>query len=365
LLGINPWGLVSIVTAAVSCLFIFFLWKNAASTPVVRRFTVLLLVENIAVLSSSGGIPLLINYNLSPQADDMFTLVHHAADVLMLTLYPIFVAHALPITALKHLVTVPARTALYSVGFIAYVLLVLLRFGVIDWHIEPDTPIYLLLIIMFIAIFILSLIGVKTATTKLAREKALAFVCAFGIRDLAWTAVLLAALTGLATKTPMLVNTVYVGGTLVYIPIMTYGILKVQMLDIEIRLKSTIRNTLLAGAFIAFFYVISEGTNMFLSSQLGDAIGFVVSALLTIFLSPLHRWAERFSSRLVNKDIERADYTASRGLEIYSAAVEEALAYGEITQSQIALLDRLKDALHISVDDAERLERELQFSRAT
>ena len=103
----------------------------------------------------------------------------------MLTLYPLFVAHALPIPALKHLVTVPARITLYSIGFFAYALLVLLRFGIVKSDIEPDTPIYLLLIIMFIAIFILSLVGVQTANTKLAREKAVAFVCAFGIRDLA------------------------------------------------------------------------------------------------------------------------------------------------------------------------------------
>ena len=92
-------------------------------------------------------------------------------------------------------------------------------------------------------------------------------------------------------------------------------------------------------------------------------IGFAASALLTVFLTPLHHWAERFSSKLVSADTDDADYPASRSLQIYSAAVEEALAYGEISKGHIGLLDRLKDSLQVSQDNATRLELELGFNR--
>jgi hypothetical protein len=145
---------------------------------------------------------------------------------------------------------------------------------------------------------------------------------------------------------------------------MAYGILKLQMLDIEVRLKSTIKNSIRAGIFIALFYVISEGADTLLTAQIGGLIGFVVSALLTLFLTPLQRWADQFSSKMVSTDIENADYPASRSLQMYSAAVEETMAHGEITRSHISLLDRLKESLQLSQEDATRLEQNLNFNRA-
>jgi hypothetical protein len=221
------------------------------------------------------------------------------------------------------------------------------------------------MVILFLLSFAFSLAGVNTAKTKLAREKALAFVFAFGIRDIAWGALYLAATTGWIEKAPMLLTQLYVGTSLIYIPIMTYGILKLHMLDIEIRLKTTVRNTVLAGAFVSLFYLISEGANILLSSQLGDVIGFVASALLTLFLAPLHRWADAFSAKLVDTGQDDEDYPASRGQEIYSAAVEETLAYGEITRGHVALLDRLKESLHVSEADAMRLELAQNFDRVS
>jgi len=362
---LNPWGFTSLFTVLVSVLFVYFLWRIVSPSLLIKRFTVLLLIENIAILTSSAGIELLLNYKLTGQTETILALIHHLTDVLLLALYPVFVAHALPVKALKPLTTVRSRYALYTVGSVVYALLVLMRLGFIESSFEPDTPLYLLLVIMFVVMLVFSAFAVKKAKTQLEKEKAMAFVCAFGVRDLAWAAVYFAAVTGLIMKAPMFFNQLYVGATLVYIPIMIYGILKVQLLDIEIRLKSTIKNTLLGGAFIAFFYLISEGTNEFLSSQLGGVVAFVVSILLTIFLSPLHRWAEHVASRLIHGDIDSPDYSASRGLQIYSAAVEEALAYGAITRGQIALLDRLRESLQLPEDDARAVEQGLNLNRAS
>jgi hypothetical protein len=48
---------------------------------------------------------------------------------------------------------------------------------------------------------------------------------------------------------------------------------------------------------------------------------------------------------------------------MYSAAVEETLAYGEVSKGQISLLDRLRDSLNVSKEDADRMERSLNFNR--
>jgi hypothetical protein len=215
-----------------------------------------------------------------------------------------------------------------------------------------------------VVIFFVSLAGLKVAKTKLAREKAVAFVCAFGFRDLAWASVYLLAATGWYQYVPVLTDQLYVGSTLLYIPIMVYGILKLQMLDIEIRLKSTIRNSILAGMFAVMFFVVFEGANALVSERFSGMIGFAVSGLLTWLLTPLHRWAEKVSSKLVVGDVESADYAFSRSFQVYSAAVEETLAFGDVTKGHVALLDRLRDSLQLSADDAARLEKELQFDRA-
>jgi hypothetical protein len=362
---LNPWGFTSIVAAIVSLLFAYFLWKTATPTPVTRRFIVLLLIEIVTALTSDSGIYLLINGNLSQETGLILGIIHTLGDFLMLVLYPIFVAYALPVKFLKPLTTPVGRYTLYTIGLILCVLFMLIHFSVIESDMVVDMWLYEAMVIMFVVMFVISLVGVKAAKTKLAKEKALAFVCAFGFRDLAWAALYLSVVTGWIEKAPILLGQLYVGPTLIYIPIMVYGILKLQMLDIEIRLKSTIKNSALAGIFVALYYVISEGANNLLSDQLGGFIGFAASALLTLFLTPLHRWADRFSSKLVSTDIDNADYPASRSLQIYSAAVEETLAFGAITRAHISLLDRLKDSLQISQDDATRLELNLNFSRAS
>ena len=361
---LNPWAFTSIAAAIVSLSFAYFLWRTAASTPVTRRFIALLLIEIVTVLTSGGGIPQLVNFNLSKETTLVIELIHHVGDFLMLVLYPVFVAYALPVKFLKPLTTTTGRYTLYTIGFILCVLFMLIHFEVIESDMAVDMWLYQAMVIMFVVIFVISLAGVKLAKTKLAKEKALAFVCAFGFRDLAWAALYLSVVTGWIEKAPIFLGQLYVGPTLIYIPIMVYGILKLQMLDIEIRLKSTIRNSVLAGIFVVLYYLISEGANTLLSDQLGGLIGFAASALLTLFLTPLHRWADRFSSKLVSADIDNADYPAARSLQIYSAAVEETLAYGEISKGHIALLDRLKDSLQVSQDDATRLELDLEFNRA-
>ncbi len=362
---LNPWGFTSVAAAIVSLLFAYFLWRTAAPTPVTRRFIVLLLIETVTVLTSFPGLPLLLNFNPSQDTGSVFETIHYVGDFLMLILYPIFVAYALPIKFLKPLTTLAGRYTLYTIGLVSLVLFMLVHFMIIESDIELDMLLYPAMVIMFVVIFVISLAGVKLAKTKLGKEKALAFVCAFGFRDLAWATVYLAATTGLVEKVPMLIYQLYVGPTLIYIPIMAYGILKLQMLDIEIRLKSTVKNSVLAGIFVALFYLISEGANTILSDQLGGLIGFAASALLTLFLTPLHRWADHFSSKLVSADIDDDDYPASRSLQIYSAAVEETMAYGEITRGHISLLNRLKDSLNVSQDDATRLELNLNFRRAS
>ena len=132
---------------------------------------------------------MLFDGNLSQELIQVLDIIHHLGDFLVLVLYPIFVAYALPIKFMKPLTTPAGRYTLYAIGLILCVLFMLIHFSVIESDIQVDMLLYLVLVTMFITMFVISLVGVKLANTKLARERAIAFVCALGFRDLAWATV--------------------------------------------------------------------------------------------------------------------------------------------------------------------------------
>ena len=75
-------------------------------------------------------------------------------------------------------------------------------------------------------------------------------------------------------------------------------------------------------------------------------------------VSPLHRLTEWLSGQVVRVD-EGSEYRAYRKLQMYAAAVEDSLAYGEIGPAQRTLLDRLRQSLEMSPEDALRIESDL------
>jgi len=54
------------------------------------------------------------------------------------------------------------------------------------------------------------------------------------------------------------------------------------------------------------------------------------------------------------------EYVAFRKLQVYEAALTEALPDGKISERERELLNRLRDSLGISVFDADAIESELQ-----
>jgi hypothetical protein len=97
-----------------------------------------------------------------------------------------------------------------------------------------------------------------------------------------------------------------------------------------------------------------------LSSELGNVFGLLAAAAVVFFMAPLQRFAERVASTAIPNTQNTPEYTAFRKLQVYEAAVAEALQGGGISQKERALLIRLRDTLGISTADADTRERELQ-----
>lgn len=114
----------------------------------------------------------------------------------------------------------------------------------------------------------------------------------------------------------------------------------------------------LAAAFFAVFYLVTEGADRLLTSELGNWIGLLASGLLVFFLAPLQRIAEWIATLAMPNTQNTPEYAAYRKLQVYEAAFEEALP-GGISTKERALLNHLRKSLEIAHSDAAALENDL------
>jgi hypothetical protein len=157
---------------------------------------------------------------------------------------------------------------------------------------------------------------------------------------------------------------VYPVGSLLEVPLIAYGILSTQLFDIDLRVKWTIRQSTLAAMLIATIYFTSETANRLLSNQLGAWPGLIAAALIVYFLAPLQRIAERVADRAMPATVSTPEYLSYRKMQVYEAALTEALGGDGISEKERAILTRLRDTLGVSADDARAMEEDLRARRA-
>jgi hypothetical protein len=138
-----------------------------------------------------------------------------------------------------------------------------------------------------------------------------------------------------------------------------YGILRTQLFDINLIIRWTIKQSTVATTFIAVFYLVTEGADRFLASEFGNWIGLLATAPLIFFLAPLQRFAERIVTLAMPNTQNTPEYAAYRKLQVYEAALEDALP-GGISEKERSLLNHLRDSLGIASSDAVALENDLR-----
>jgi hypothetical protein len=110
---------------------------------------------------------------------------------------------------------------------------------------------------------------------------------------------------------------------------------------------------------VTIVYLVSEGAEQLLSSELGSFAGLLASAVVVFFLAPLQRFAERVASVAMPNTRNTPEYAAFRKLQVYEAALSEALEGGGISAKERALLNRLRDSLGILEADAQIMEHDM------
>lgn len=207
----------------------------------------------------------------------------------------------------------------------------------------------------------------RTTRGSSDRARARAFAVAFGARDLG-TGVIgtfsaITAIVAGANLTPRPVFILVPLSVVLMALFMGYGIARVSLFDIDIKVKWTLKRGTLAGIFVAVFFVVSQLAQNFLSQTGGLVLGGVVTGLVLFAIHPLQRFAEGLSDKAMPKTGATPEYLAFRKMEVYKAAVEE-LAVGGVTAKERRALDALRGKLGIGVADAKAMEHDTVAARA-
>jgi len=359
---------LAIAAVLIAFAFSIWLWRIGGRGSTARQLSVLLAVEGFT-LATSGAvllpylIPYLVPYISDPRMPQ--AAAHFAFDVALLALYPPFLAHALRTRWTLPFAKMSVRIALVIVAVAIY------TFVMTGGEHLPRRvpPLYLAMFLVFVYAFAVAFHAWRTATSETQRRTARAFVIGFGIRDLSWSIVygsqsfFIFTATDYAQINPYL-QLMYALGTLLEVPLIAYAILSTRLFDIDLRIKWTVRQSTLAAIVIAIVYFTTEAADRLLSQELGPWPGLAAAAVIVYLLAPLQRLSERVANHVMPKTVSTPEYLAYRKMQIYEAALTEALGGDGISAKERAILTRLLESLEVSPDDARAMENQLLARRA-
>lgn len=369
-------GVVALAAVAMSWSFAVVLRRSSQRGSVARRLSLLMVVEGLA-LATTGSIDALFpDMGAFYQRHSWFALaelmLHALADCGMLVLYPPFLAAALQ-TPLTRLFADRRMRIAILVGSAALWVALTLPFVLAFEHATPPdvrlaaapaTILYVAMVALFAFAFVASLLAWRDSV-GIGRKRARIFAIAFGIRDSFWGIVYAVMVYDLlrGDYAPVFFEVpswflFYVLGTAIAVPLIAYGILRTQLFDLDLRIRWTIKQSTLAAVVVAAVWLASEAASQFLSSELGSVVGLLAAAVVMFFLAPLQRFAERVAAAAMPNTHNTPQYAAFRKLQVYEAAVTEALP-GGISDKERTLLRHLQQSLGISAPDAAAIEAEL------
>lgn len=364
------WGLSGLIAWIVAWAAALFILRTAPDPRVRRRFSLLLFIEGVMILTGSSGPPLWL---ASPEGVRLASLAHFANDWLLLAAYLPALAVAIDSPLVRPFRRGPALWAVVALGvggavatvvrpdlFVANVSSAPPAFG----PVLLPTPgsawpiVAILLAISYTYGLVATVLSWWTARTQVARKRSGALALAFGTRDLFWGSLFLVfgvfpeSLPNLGL--PLLQTASF--ALIIYIVLTAYGIASAHLFDIDLKVKWTLQRGTVAAVFVAAFFVVSEGAATVLSDRLGTLLGLLVTGGLVFLFAPLQRMAERLASAAMPNVRDTPEYRTFRKELVYGEALAEALEDGAISPVERALLDRLLVSLELDREAARALE---------
>ncbi len=360
---VSLYGIMGVATIAMCWAFAAVLYRVGAPRSVARKLAALLVIEGL-ILATAGYIdelftPATLASSWISTWFEITEIVHTIGDCAMLALYPPFLAAALQTKLTRPFAGKRMRIGL-AVATVPFFFAVILS--------PPEigtTLLYATMFLLFAYALVVSLHAWRVAAPGIARTRAGIFTLAFGLRDVCWGIIYAHGIYLVVSGRPDNIEPgfsaiIYAGGTFLAVPLIAYGILRTQLFDIDLRIRWTIKQSTVAAVFVTIFYVVSEGADRLLESEFGTIAGLIASAFVVFFLVPVQRFAERVAGAAMPNTENTPEYAMFRKLQVYEAALAEALPDGNISDRERDLLDRLRDSLGISTADADAIEHELQ-----
>ena len=332
----------------------------------------LLIVDGFAV-ATSGSTPVLYVRWLQTEPSAILAVtgpIHQASDWALVAIYLPFIGITLSSGLVAPLKSEKIRWVILSVGAIVAASMLVLPLEV---RAPLVRPFYLVVSLALTWGFAAAIHAWITAGSEVQRAQSKAFALAFGVRDVLWAGVFASnAMTYFGLITPpaywnVLSGLIYKGAVIFYIPLVAYGVLRTQLFDLDLRVKKTLRGSIIASAYVAAFFLVSELATVYLSRWLGNLVGLLCASALVFFLDPIQRAAQRLADAAMPNTQATPQYEAYRKLQVYEAALRAALEEGGISGRERRMLDSLVQSLGIDARAARQLEADLResLSRST
>lgn len=177
------------------------------------------------------------------------------------------------------------------------------------------------------------------------------------------SAALVAAASGFGWGGEDAIQRAVVGAWRLALPLLaSYALVKYQLFGIDLRIRATVKGGTVAGAFVATFFVVSESAAYYFTktSWGGRGLGLVAAGLLVFALHPLQRVGDRLARAALPAVDDTPAWRSQRREEMFRAAVEYALMDGQLTIGENRRLARMADRLGLSVEEAWRVQRDVE-----
>lgn len=191
-----------------------------------------------------------------------------------------------------------------------------------------------------------------------ATNRAKWFAISFGLRDifLGITLMLYPVIRPIPFWGDFLINPGTALIYFIYVLLLAYAVLKIQLFDIHLKVKFVIQKGTVVALVGGMFLVGSEMLEALLPMQ-STILGIVVALVILALLKPIHWLALRLVGGIMQEVEETDAYLEVRKIEVYRAAFEGAMEDGIVTQKEKAILKRLRQKLELSEKDAELVEQ--------
>jgi len=147
-----------------------------------------------------------------------------------------------------------------------------------------------------------------------------------------------------------------------FVVLIAYAILKYQLFDIEVKMKRSIRYSIVMTTLAASLIIFNESLEFFVTKSLFSGPVFSISAafLLAVLFTPVNNLTKKGVDILFPNVSDSERHYNLKKTEIYRAALEQAWVDGSPSEKEKAMLKCLREKLDLSEKDHKKLEAEVK-----